>query len=48
MLAGLPVKYMNMATEHSGNEFSADAIKTKLLDMCLEVRTISGSIMPFW
>lgn len=49
MLAGLPEKYapMIMAIEHSGMEVSADVIKTKLMDMCLEVGTTSGSESAF-
>lgn len=49
MLAGLPEKYspMLMAIEHSGIEISADVIKTKLMDMCSEVETISSSENAF-
>ncbi|GBP29416.1 Retrovirus-related Pol polyprotein from transposon TNT 1-94 [Eumeta japonica] len=45
MLAGLPEKYgpMLMAIEHSGIEISADVIKTKLMDMCSEVGSVSVS-----
>lgn len=41
MLAGLPEKFepMIMAIEHSGININADAIKTKLLDMSIDVKT---------
>lgn len=41
MLAGLPEKFepMIMAIEHSGINMSADAIKTKLLDMSIELKS---------
>lgn len=49
MLAGLPERFapMIMAIEHSGLEVSADIIKTKLMDMCSEVGTVSGSDSAF-
>lgn len=49
MLAGLPDKYapMLMAIEHSGVEISADVIKTKLMDMCSDIGTVSGSESAF-
>ncbi|GBP63868.1 Retrovirus-related Pol polyprotein from transposon RE1; Endonuclease RE1 [Eumeta japonica] len=45
MLAGLPKKYgpMLMAIEHSGIEISVDVIKTKLMDICSEVGSVSVS-----
>lgn len=41
ILAGLPENFepMIMAIEHSGLNISADAIKTKLLDMSIEVKS---------
>lgn len=49
MLAGLPERYapMIMAIEHSGIEISADVIKTKLMDMCVEASSVSGSETAF-
>lgn len=45
MLAGLPEKFspMIMAIEHSGIEITADAIKTKLLDMSANFEVKSAS-----
>lgn len=41
MLAGLPDKFepIIVAIEHSGISISAEAIKTKLLDMSIEVKS---------
>lgn len=45
LLAGLPEKYapMIMAIEHSGIAITADAIKTKLLDMEVEVDKVGSA-----